>query len=80
MLSFRSDSWFRVKNRGFVASIKRLPDQFYEKYYDPSQLVGEEVCINDEFFIVTGVEKYAIGGVGPDSPYRFSCGLLVKES
>lgn len=77
MIELKSDEWIRIKGRGFVAMIEELPEEFYEKYFDPNQLIGEKVKINGETFTVAATETYAISR-SVDYPYYFSCGILVK--
>lgn len=77
-LRFTCDNWLRVKGRGFCAVIKEILPEAYPAYYDPNQLVGMLVYINDELFRVSGAETCAIWR-SEKSPYKLTFSLLVKE-
>lgn len=78
MIELKSSEWIRIKGRGFVALVESLPVMFYEKYYDPNQLIGQDVKINGEVFRVKATETYAINRT-PEMPYMGSCGILIDS-
>jgi len=79
MLRLKASEWGLVKGRGVIASIPNLPDEFYEKYWNPTQLTNKQVEIDGTVYTVTGVETFAIPR-SKERPYRGACGLLVIES
>lgn len=73
--SLHAEEWFRIKGRGFVASIK---ERYPETLYDPNEYTDRTVKINDERFLCKGAETFAIPR-SKEHPYKFTFCLLVKE-
>jgi len=76
MLKLKVSDYYEVEGRGICVTVDSLPEEFYEEYYDPKQLVGKEAIVDGIVRTIYGVESYAIG-VSPKTPYRHPCGLLI---
>jgi hypothetical protein len=75
MYKFTAHEWFTFRGRGGLAQINEfLP----EGMWNPNDLVGETVLIDDKEYEVTGVEKFAIA-YSKSNPYKLRFCLLVKE-
>jgi hypothetical protein len=74
MLHLKADEW-----KGNVAKVERLPEQFYEQYYDPKQLVGKQVDIDGVVYTVAAAETYAVS-TSIDYPNYFSVDIAVIGS
>jgi hypothetical protein len=79
MLRLKASEWYQISGMGKCAAIKTLPEEFYEQYYSPNQLVGQQVDIDGVVYTVAGAEPYAVSQ-SIDYPNYFSVGILVKES
>lgn len=75
MRRFTSIDTFEIKNRGkcWVIPREQMPDDLY----DPCQMKGEKVMIDDGLYEVLGVETFAIGR-SPENPYRLGFSLLAR--
>lgn len=74
--SFRSEATVVIKDRGRAYAFG--PEQIPAGMWDPCDLLGTTVTINDKKRKVTGVGTFAIAR-SPDNPYRLSFDLLVEH-
>jgi hypothetical protein len=76
MLKLKVSGYYEIDGRGVFAAVSSLPPEFYEKYYDPQQLVGKEAIVDGIVQTIYDVEKY-MTGVSPETPYKLSCAFLI---
>lgn len=78
MRKFTSGDSFKLIAAGGNKVYTFPKEQLPEDLWDPGQMKGETVEIDGKQYQVLGVETYQIFR-SPQSPYRLSFGLLVKE-
>lgn len=75
VLSLVADDWFQITGRGDVAAMQ-FPE--VEGLYDPAQMIGWVVRIDDALCEVRGVDRTLGYKPSPGRPYRGTIGLLVR--
>jgi hypothetical protein len=70
---YTSEGWYELKGRGRVACVyfNGTPE-----VWNPEVLMNLEVIIDDEVYVVKGLDLYR-HMISPDRPYRATIGILV---
>lgn len=77
MMELHAQSWYTVTGRGKVASINR--EQLPPGPPDGRDLLNQEVMIDGEHYIVSGVESCRVMHHNQTERCSMGYGLLVKE-